>query len=164
MEWIDLLTRWLASTALSKWFMDNAPWTWPLAESLHFIGLTLLIGSIGLIDLRIIGLGKGIRVVDLHKLVKFAVAGFVLNLCTGSLFLIGRPDQYFLNHAFHFKLMFLTLAGLNVLAFYASQFQQLKHLGSGDDAPMPARWMAAVSLVCWIGVICAGRLLTFYRP
>ena len=80
---IEDLTHWLAGTALSNWFLDNGTWTWPLAESLHFIGLTLLVGSIALIDLRIIGIGKGIRIADLHKLVGFAVAGFVFVVVVG---------------------------------------------------------------------------------
>ncbi len=161
---IEALTRWLESTALSTAFLANGAWSWPLAECLHFIGLTMLVGSIALIDLRIIGVGRGIRIADLHRLVGFTVAGFVLNVLTGSLFVIGQPDQYFLNRAFHFKLVFLTLAGLNVLAFYTTQFRRLQQLGPDDQAPMAARCMAAVSLLCWIGVICAGRLLTFYRP
>jgi hypothetical protein len=161
---IDALTRWLGGSAFAQWFLDNGAWTWPMAESLHFIGLTTLIGSIGLIDLRILGIGKGIRIADLHHLVKFTVAGFVLNVVTGSMFVTAMPDQYFLNRAFHFKVFFLTLAGLNVLAFYGSQFRRLKQLGPQEEAPLPARLMAGLSLVCWIGVITAGRLLTFYRP
>ena len=161
---IEALTRWLQSTALSKAFLDNGAWAWPLSESLHFIGLTMLIGSIGLIDLRILGLARGIRISDIHRLVIFTVAGFGINVVTGSLFLIGMPDQYFLNAAFQFKLVFLTVAGLNVLLFYSTVFRQLKLLGPDDEAPAAAKCMAAVSLLCWIGVICAGRLLTFYRP
>lgn len=161
---IESLTHWLASTALSSWFLDNGAWSWPLAESLHFIGLTTLVGSIGIIDLRILGVGKGIRIADLHKLVVFTVAGFALNVVTGSLFVIGQPDQYLLNRAFHFKLAFLAIAGLNVLVFYGTGFRRLKQLGPHDEAPFAARLMAGLSLACWIGVICAGRLLTFYRP
>jgi hypothetical protein len=161
---IDALPRWLESTWLSNAFLDNGAWSWPLSESLHFIGLCLLIGSIGLIDLRILGVGKGIRFADLHRFVIFTVAGFVINVLSGSMFLIGQPDQYFLNRAFHFKLVFLVIAGLNVLAFYSTQFQRLKLLGPDEEAPPAARVMAAVSLFCWIGVIVAGRLLTFYRP
>ena len=161
---IDALTRFLESTAFSAWFLDNGAWTWPLAESLHFIGLTMLIGSIGLIDLRVLGIGKGIRIADLHRLVRFTIAGFVLNVVTGSMFVTAMPDQYFLNRAFQFKVVFLTLAGLNVLVFYGSQFRRLKQLGPHEEAPLPARLMAGLSLACWIGVITAGRLLTFFRP
>jgi hypothetical protein len=163
-EFIDSFSIWLMDTAFAGWFLDNGAWTWPLAESLHFIGLTMLIGSIGLIDLRILGFGKGIHIADLHRLVRFTVAGFVLNLLTGSMFIISMADQYFLNRAFHFKLVFLTLAGLNVLVFYSTQFRRLKQLGPHEEAPLPARLMAGLSLLCWIGVITAGRLLTFYRP
>ncbi|MDR0780120.1 MAG: hypothetical protein LBF16_05425 [Pseudomonadales bacterium] len=161
---IDALTQWLKSTWLSKVFLHNGGWSWPLSETLHFIGLCMLIGSIGLIDLRLLGLGKGIRFLDLHRFVVFAVAGFALNVVSGSLFLIGEPDQYLLNHAFHFKVAFFVIAGGNVLAFYGTQFQRLKLLGPDDVAPLPARVMAAISLICWIGVIVAGRMLTFYRP
>lgn len=161
---IDSLTLWLENTAFAAWFLDNGAWTWPLAESLHFIGLTMLIGSIGLIDLRILGLGRGIPIASLHRFVRFTIAGFALNLVTGSMFVTAMPDQYFLNRAFQFKLVFLTLAGLNVLAFYTTQFRQLKQLGPQQEAPFPARLMAGLSLLCWIGVITAGRLLTFYRP
>ncbi len=161
---VDALTRWLGTSAFANWFLDNGAWTWPLAEALHFIGLTLLIGSIGLIDLRVLGVGKGIPIAEMHKLVKFTIAGFVLNLCTGSMFITAMPDQYFLNRAFHFKLAFLTIAGLNVIAFYGTEFRRLKQLGPHEEAPLPARLMAGLSLACWIGVICAGRLLTFYRP
>jgi hypothetical protein len=161
---IDSLTRWLESTWLSNAFLDNGAWSWPLSESLHFIGLCLLIGSIGLIDLRILGVGKGIRIIDLHRFVGFAVAGFAINVLSGAMFVIGQPDQYLLNKAFHFKLAFFAIAGLNVLAFYGSQFRRLRTLGPDESAPAPARVMAAISLLCWIGVICAGRLLTFYRP
>jgi hypothetical protein len=161
---IDALTRWLESTWLSNAFLDNGAWSWPLSESLHFIGLCMLIGSIGLIDLRILGVGKGIRFADLHRFVIFTVAGFAINVLSGSMFLIGQPDQYFLNLAFHFKLAFLVIAGLNVLAFYGTQFQRLKLLGPEEEAPRAARVMAAVSLFCWVGVIVAGRMLTFFRP
>jgi hypothetical protein len=163
-DFIDALTLWLQNTRFANWFLDHGAWTWPMAESLHFIGLTMLIGSIGIIDLRILGLGKGIRISDLHRFVRFTIGGFLLNLTTGSMFVTAMPDQYFLNRAFQFKLAFLTLAGLNVLAFYGSQFRRLKQLGPHEEAPLPARLMAGLSLVCWIGVITAGRLLTFYRP
>jgi hypothetical protein len=161
---IDALTHWLESTWLSHAFLRNGAWSWPLSESLHFIGLCMLIGSIGLIDLRLLGVGKGIRFVDLHRFVIFAVMGFALNVVSGSMFLVGQPDQYLLNRAFHFKVAFFVIAGLNVLAFYSTQFQRLKLLGPDDAAPGAARVMAAVSLFCWIGVIVAGRMLTFYRP
>jgi hypothetical protein len=68
------------------------------------------------------------------------------------------------NDAFKMKLLFMTCAGINVLLFYTTVYHRIKVLGPGDDAPAPAKTMAAVSLVCWIGVMSCGRLLTFFRP
>ena len=60
--------------------------------------------------------------------------------------------------------MFLTVAGLNILVFYSSFFRRVRDLGEDEAIPVGARVVGAVSICCWIGVITAGRLLTFYRP
>ena len=58
----------------------------------------------------------------------------------------------------------MSVAGVNVLLFYTTMFRRVKTLGPGENAPMPARIIGGVSLVCWLSVIACGRLLTFYRP
>lgn len=154
---------WLSSTDVS-WWMRNVGWAWPLCESIHFIGLSLLIGTVGLFDLRLIGFARRIPMVAFHRLIPIGVMGFAMNAATGFCFLAGAPDQYFLNRAFHFKVAFFLLAGLNVAAFYLTMFRKVRALGPGDLAPLPARIIGGVSLCAWIGVMSAGRLLTFYRP
>jgi len=119
---------------------------------------------VGLVDLRMLGMAKGISVSALHKLIPFGVAGYLLNVITGSLFVVGDADQYIFNDAFRFKMLFMFIAGINVLFFYSTAFQQTKLLGPNDEMPLPVKIMAGVSLACWIGIICAGRLITFYRP
>jgi hypothetical protein len=153
---------WLKHTALSE-FMHTA-WAWPVAESIHFFGLSLLMGTVGVFDLRLIGLGKQIPLPSLHRLIPFGIAGFVLNILTGISFFVGEPDQYLYNPSFQLKLTFMMLAGVNVLLFYTTMFRTVKTLGPGDHAPYPARLMGAASLVFWIGVMTCGRLLTFFRP
>lgn len=161
---LESITLWLENTWLSSAFLSNAQWAWPLSESLHFIGLCFLVGTVGLVDLRMLGLAKAIPFTAIHKLIPWGIGGFCVNVVTGSLFFTGTPDQYIFNPAFRFKLLFLTCAALNVGVFYATVFPQLKTLGPYQDAPVKAKVMASISLACWIGVICAGRLLTFYRP
>ena len=58
---------------------------------------------------------------------------------------------------------FVALAGANVLIFYLTVAKQVDDMGPGDDAPWGAKLIAAASLVLWIGVMAAGRLLTFYH-
>src|SRR4029077_17049827 len=62
------LQAWLESTRLS-YFMIHSDFAWPICESLHFLGLSLLIGTVGLFDLRILGLAKGLSLRAMHRLV-----------------------------------------------------------------------------------------------
>ena len=144
-------------------FMNTA-WGWPVIESLHFMGLSLLIGTVVLFDLRMLGLAKGIPMSALHKLVPWGVAGYALNVVTGVMFVTSAPDQYLFNPAFQTKLALMGIAGINVLFFYRFQFGPVKRAGAGDSAPRAAKVAAAISLTCWIGVIVCGRLITYYRP
>lgn len=139
-------------------------WAWPVAESLHFLGLSLLIGTIGAFDLRLLGVGRRIPIAAMHRLIPWGLAGFATNVCTGLLFVLTEPDQYIYNPSFHFKLLFLAIAGLNASAFYVTSYRRVCGSGPTFDAPLRARAIAAISLCAWIAVITCGRLLTFYRP
>lgn len=154
---------WLEATQIS-WVMRNVPWAWPLCESIHFIGLSLLLGTVGFFDLRLLGFARRVPMAALHRLIPIGVAGFVINAATGFCFLAGAPDQYMLNGAFQAKVAFFVVAGVNVAGFYLTMFKTVRSVGPGEQAPLFARVIGGVSLCCWIGVMTAGRLLTFYRP
>ena len=142
----------------------NSAWGWPTAESVHFIGLSLLIGTVGVFDLRMLGLARGIPMIALHRLIPWGIAGYALNVATGALFLVSAPDQYLFNPAFQVKLGLMAVAGLNVLVFYRFVFRRVSVTAPEADPPVGAKVAAAVSLACWIGVITCGRLITYYRP
>ena len=93
----------------------NTAWAWPMAESLHFIGLCMLVGAIGAFDLRLLGVARRVPIAAVHRLVPWGIAGFVLNVSTGLLFLLSAPDQYIYNPAFHLKLMFIAIAGIKII-------------------------------------------------
>jgi hypothetical protein len=139
-------------------------WAWPMAESIHFIGLTLLVGTVGMFDLRLLGVAPQIAPAALHKLIPYGVAGFIGNVLTGICFLSGAPEQYIYNWAFRWKLVFLICAGLNILVFYSAHFRRIRTLGPGASIPFGGKLTGAISILAWIGVITCGRLLTFYRP
>ena len=100
----------------------------------------------------------------LHKLVPWGVAGYVLNVITGFMFVSSVPDQYLFNPAFQTKLVLMGIAGMNVLLFYRFAFLPVKAADADAIAPRAAKIMAAVSLACWTGVIICGRLITYFRP
>jgi hypothetical protein len=157
---MDSFAEWLKSTWLSSFVVENF-WVWPASETIHFIGLAILVGVVGAIDLRMLGVAKRLPLVSLHRLLPWGIFGFVINLMTGILFFAGDPFQYVHNPAFQLKMLFILLAGINVLVFYLTLFHKVEALGAGDDAPLPAKVIAAISLFLWIGVMYWGRMLPF---
>lgn len=139
-------------------------WGWPIAESIHFVGLTLLFGSIAAWDLRLVGVAKHVPIAAFHRLIPFAILGFMINAGSGSFFLMTEPDQYVYNPAFQLKMLCVILAGINVGLFYLTMFRRVNRLGPGVQGPVLARLNGLVSLVLWITVIICGRMITFYRP
>ncbi|NQV71148.1 MAG: hypothetical protein HQ498_14070 [Pseudohongiella sp.] len=152
------------SQATGIYSIMNSPWGWPIAEAVHFLGLCLLIGTVGIFDLRMLGLAKGVSLGELHKLVPVGVAGYLLNVITGTLFFTTAPDQYLYNPAVQSKFLFMLLAGINMLFFYSSTATAVKSTKPMGDVPARAKLMAAISLICWCAVIISGRLITYYRP
>ena len=74
----------------------------------------------------------------------------------------ATPDQYIHNVAFGFKVLFIALAGVNVLVFYATGvYRRVEALQAGEDAPLLAKIIAAASLVLWIAVLYMGRMLPY---
>jgi hypothetical protein len=141
-------------------------WAWPLCESLHFIGMAMLVGVAGVIDLRLLGMAKGLPLGPLQRLMPWAALGFVINLITGFVFIAGNPRQYIgppLSLSFAAKMLFILLAGLNVLLFYITGLKRLvDRVEAGHDAPLGAKVSAAVSLFLWVGVMYWGRMLQFF--
>lgn len=139
----------------------NTAWAWPLAESLHFIGLSLLLGSVGVVDARLLGLAQRIEIAQLHGIIRWGIAGFALNAVTGFAFFVSAPDQYLYNPAFQLKVLCMLLAFANVVGFYGFAWPRMR---MASEVPVVAQCCAFVSLSAWIGVIVFGRLITFYRP
>ena len=87
---IEALRFWLVSTRLHT-FVNQTIWVWPASETLHYFGLSILVGTVGLVDLRMLGMAKRLPFAAVHRLVPFGILGFILNICTGILFLAGAP-------------------------------------------------------------------------
>ena len=158
---ITSFSMWLEATSVSR-AITYYSWIWPTCETLHFMGLALLIGNVGVLDLRLLGALKKLPVAPLNRLIRWGVLGFVVNLLTGLVFFVGAPSQYVANIAFAFKLIFMALAAINLAVFNLSGVARtVDALGPGDDAPASAKIIAATSLFLWVGVMFWGRMLPF---
>ena len=162
MRIVVLFSHWIRGTRLSWAVSGGYPWLWPACETLHFIGMALLIGIVGLLDLRMLGMVKGLPVRPLNRLLPWGIFGFVLNAVTGFLFFSGDPFQYIHNNVFWLKMAFVALAGVNVGVFYLTGLsRRVDAVGGGEEVPAAAKLVAATSLFLWIGVMYWGRMLPF---
>ena len=155
-----VIFAYLKSTALSH-AMTQSPYMWPICESLHFIGLALLIGGAGLIDLRLMGFFRSVSVSAIMQVRGWAALGLLINVVTGSMFFIGAPQQYIHNTAWYFKLLFLAVAMINLVVFETTQKKRMLSVGAGEDTPMSFKVAGAVSMGSWFLVLYFGRMLPF---
>jgi hypothetical protein len=148
----------LHDTAIADTIRHSA-WIFPALETSHFIGLSLLVGAMVLVDLRLIGFLNTGSVKDVLRFTHLAIAGFAINLLSGIGFFVSNPENYAQNPLFWAKMTLVLLAGLNVAWFEWAERQPL--LALPDSAPLPARTrtVAGLSLALWIGIIVLGRLL-----
>src|SRR5262245_31589172 len=93
---------WLEATRVSK-HLFNLPWLWPLCESLHFIGLAMLIGGAGLLDLRLMGMFRGVSLRAIKAFMPWAIGGFAINAVTGLLFITMQAHLYLTSGLFWAK-------------------------------------------------------------
>lgn len=145
---------------LNLWIQTNY-WLWPVLEIIHFIGLSLLLGGLIIIDLRMAGHIKAFNLVATHKLIPVVLAGFGLNLLTGILFFYGDPLRYSINIGFQIKMVLVVLAGLNALLYYWKINTVIPTWDPEADPPSLARFVAYASLTLWGGVLLCGRLIPY---
>lgn len=137
-------------------------WAWPAAEAVHFLGLSLSIGVLLAVNLRILGAMKQVPFTDVHRLLPWGMLGFGANLITGMFFFVGQPGQYTASTPFYWKILFLVIAGANFL--YLTVFGRPWSHEGGDarfDARPADKAMAIVSIAAWLAVLYAGRMLPF---
>jgi len=144
--------------------MVFSKWETAFLMDLHFIGLALIVGTIGALDLRILGFAKQLPIAPLHKFIPWALAGLAINATTGMLVFIGMPVYYTFDAALWLKILALMLLGLNAAAFYLTgAFNGVEQVKAGEDAAMSAKLVAASSLGLWLAVITLGRYIQSFQ-
>ena len=145
---------------LNLW-IQSTYWLWPILEITHFIGLSLLLGGLILIDLRMAGHFRAFNVIATHKLLPVVFLGFALNLFTGVLFFCGDPLRYSVNIGFQIKMVLVAFAGLNALLYYWKINPVIHTWNPAAESPPIAKAVAYASLITWTGVLLCGRLIPY---
>lgn len=142
-------------------WVTSVYWLWPLMETIHFVGLSLLLGGLIVIDARLAGFFRGVNIAATHKLLPWVFIGFGLNLTTGALFFFGDPMRYAINIGFQMKMVLVLVAGLNALWFWWKINPVMYTWEPDADPPALAKVIAWVSLISWTGVLLLGRLIPY---
>jgi hypothetical protein len=135
----------------------------PMLESFHVIGLTMVFGTIAIIDLRLLGLASTHRPFTriANDVLKWTWAAFVLTVITGALMFTTNAGVYFHNSYFRAKMLLLLLAGINMLVFELTAGRSLERWDKDPSAPLSGKAVAAISILLWISVIFLGRWIGF---
>jgi len=153
------LFAWISNSALRDWVVSSG-YIWPTLESLHFVSLCVLFGSILVIDLRLIGFYRNACAPLVGVLIRLALAAFAVNLATGVLFFAGNTYKYVGNAAFEIKLLLILAAGVNAWVCKA----RLSHVVQTNAVSAGSIAAGSLSILFWTGVIICGRMITFYAP
>jgi len=151
---------WVESTPISK-ALFGMSWLWPVCESLHFIGLCMLIGGAGLLDLRLMGMFRGLPIRHIRTMMPWAIGGFLINAATGALFLIMQPHLYLGSAVWWSKVAFIVVAAANALFFETRLALPALSMEPDADTPPAMKVVAACSLFSWFAVLYCGRMLPY---
>jgi hypothetical protein len=154
------VSAWIEATWISRTLFGFS-WLWPACESLHFIGLCMLIGGAGLLDVRLMGMFRGLAFRHVKALMPWAIGGFTINAVTGMLFLIMQPHSYLSSAVWWWKVAFLSLAGANALLFETRLAATALAMSPDADTPTGMKVVGAVSLFSWFAVLYCGRMLPY---
>ena len=149
---------WIHAASIQSLVTDHT-WIWPSLEALHFIGLWLILGIILMVNMRLLGFMRAVPYSAFHRLLPWAALGLALNVVTGMMFVTGTPEQYGANVSFLWKIIFLVIAGLNLL--YITVFEGPWHVDAGKQAPLRVKVAGATAIVSWVLVMYFGRMLPF---
>ena len=152
---------WIEQSALAT-AMRQELWLYPSVEILHIFGFVTLVGSIAMLDLRLLGLSREISVRGLARhLLPWTLGALIVIVPTGLMMFMAHASDFISNDAFMLKLSLIFGAGLNAAAFHVGPYRTVGQWDSATATPGAAKVHAALSLLIWMGVISCGRLLAY---
>jgi hypothetical protein len=154
--------EWVESTSLSQWIVGDL-YAFPAILTAHAIGMGFAAGLSAMLDLRILGVGRGIPLEELRRFLPVLWAGFWLNAASGVLLMIGYPTKALTNPVFYLKLTLIGAGMVLLIRISRSVFGSaaLPQADAQHHSNRRVRRLACLSLVCWTGAITAGRLLAY---
>ena len=139
----------------------DSTWLYPLANLAHILGLTLLVGPIIALDLRLIGLTRVASPAELSRLLTpFAIVGLCLLIGSGIIVFVADATALTTNPVFLIKMGLLALGISNAILF---RVLWQRRLADWDrDPPAFGRAQAMLSPLVWLATASSGRLIAYF--
>lgn len=161
-DWLNTILNWLQGSALGD-AVRGTPFLYPTLESLHILGIAVLVGPAFMFDLRLLGVGR--HLVSVTKAARYLLPvshiGLVVSFATGVALFSAQPVVVAGAASAPWKLGLLLAAGLNVLVFHRGVYRRVFDWTDAATTPFAAHVAAGVSLTAWTGVVFAGRFLAY---
>jgi hypothetical protein len=157
------LLHWLEQTSLSIWVRESpSVLAFPSILLLHTLSMACVVGISAGMNLRILGFAPQLRLAPLEKFFPLVWAGIWVSAITGSVLVMQDAATKLINPDFYVKMVFVAAA---IILLRTMRSRVLRD-PTVDTKPFSssARWMAIVSLLCWVGAITSGRLLAYVGP
>ncbi|HEY4445440.1 MAG TPA: DUF6644 family protein [Steroidobacteraceae bacterium] len=158
----DRFLHWLESTPPAIAISESS-WLFPGIESVHVLAIALVVGSITMVDLRLLDLNLRERSVGelIAEVLPWTWTSFAVAVCTGALMFSSNATHYWGTVPFRAKMLLLILAGINMMAFHATIHRSVDSWGRRPPTPRVAKISGGLSLGLWIGVVTLGRWIGF---
>ena len=159
---IEAALQWLQNTAVGTMIRKNEI-LFPWIESVHVLAIVLVVGTISIVDLRLIGVASLDRAANrlMRDVLPYTWGAFAVAATTGTLLFTSNATTYGHNFFFLGKMILLVFAGLNMAIFHFNGIRGVEHWGASRQTPLAAKAAGAVSLLIWVFVIVFGRWIGF---
>lgn len=157
----NVMGDWFVQSSLAR-ILTESVWLYASVETFHILGFVLLVGSIAIVDLRLLGLGRAVSVSALMRLVlPWTLGSLLVVVPTGLMLFTANAAELIGNRTFLVKLLLLSLVATNALIYHAGPHQGAREWDQHGMPPRAARLAAALSLLLWVAIITAGRLIAY---
>jgi Family of unknown function (DUF6644) len=162
LDTVTALLTWLESTPLALYIAESTI-AFPVIEIVHVVAITLVFGTIAIVDFRLLGLGSNNRAVTelCRDVLPWTWTAFVVAAITGTLMFTHHATEYFSNTAFRMKMLLMLAAAINMIVFELITFRGVPKWDHGVPVVPAGKLAGAISLVCWLGVVGFARWVGF---
>lgn len=153
---------WMNETTWSIALRESL-FVWPVIEATHVLTIMLFVGTVIMVDLRLLGVAfRTVRVSEMTaRILPWTIAGFILMAMTGLLLFYAKPQVYYYSLFFRLKMVILMVALGNIVLFHRRVQKEVARWDSAAPPPAAARVSAAVSLTGWIAIVITGRMIAY---